>query len=316
MFSIELKVHGFTTIDSDGRRRYTKGCVLKWDVEYGSLSLDLLMLSLSSEVRWGEQQTATVWFLDKGSNEDVRIVHESQLVDMFEMYKSEMHAELMVLVVESVLCDASANNIEPTSMPLCVLPLTQTGQGASASKVAVSGEPATQEADETLPNVFDMEEEYVGVDDEGIYIQPIHTIPPTDHAETSGQPSAENAEPCAENAEPGGPSGTAQPHGEVEVTDDDPAEFNVLHNPEMPVIKEEAVFPDMITFRKAIRHFAVVTGFELSNLQTDPTRFIAHCKHEGCKWRIHASRLSDGKTIQVCMSICTFVSILLESCDL
>jgi len=59
------------------------------------------------------------------------------------------------------------------------------------------------------------------------------------------------------------------------------------------------LFPDILAFRKAIRHFAVTKGFELADMKTDPTRFIARCKAEGCPWRIHASRIHDRKTIQV-----------------
>ena len=59
------------------------------------------------------------------------------------------------------------------------------------------------------------------------------------------------------------------------------------------------MIPDIVTFRKAIRHYTVKKGFELAKLQTDKTRFIAHCATEGCPWRIHASRIFDNKTIHV-----------------
>jgi hypothetical protein len=84
-------------------------------------------------------------------------------------------------------------------------------------------------------------------------------------------------------------------------------EIRVLHDPENPIIEVGALFPDIITFRKAIRHYAVETGFEFSpGLKTDPTRFIAKCKHSTCPWRIHASRLHDQKTIQV-QTTCLFI---------
>ena len=38
---------------------------------------------------------------------------------------------------------------------------------------------------------------------------------------------------------------------------------------------------------------------EFANLKTSLTRFIARCKAEGCPWRIHVSRIYDGKTIEV-----------------
>jgi len=59
------------------------------------------------------------------------------------------------------------------------------------------------------------------------------------------------------------------------------------------------LFPDILAFRKVIRHYAVTKGFALTDLKIDPTKFIARCKAEGCPWRIHASRIHDRKTIKV-----------------
>ena len=36
LFSLEIKVEGFCTTDSNGRKSYTKGRVIKWDVGVGS----------------------------------------------------------------------------------------------------------------------------------------------------------------------------------------------------------------------------------------------------------------------------------------
>ena len=86
---------------------------------------------------------------------------------------------------------------------------------------------------------------------------------------------------------------------EEEVNDADPQEIKVLHDHENPKIVKRGLFPDIISFRKAIGHYAVKKGFEFDKVKTDPTRFIAKCAAEGCPWRIHASRLFDQKTIQV-----------------
>ena len=69
----------------------------------------------------------------------------------------------------------------------------------------------------------------------------------------------------------------------------------------------------MIAFRKAIRHYAVTTGFEFApGLKTDKTRFIARCAAEGCPWRIHASRLQDDRTIPVIRSTTKFLFIFIS----
>jgi hypothetical protein len=43
----------------------------------------------------------------------------------------------------------------------------------------------------------------------------------------------------------------------------------------------------------------ILRRYELADIKTDKTRFIAKCKAEGCPWRIHASRIFYGKTIEV-----------------
>ena len=83
------------------------------------------------------------------------------------------------------------------------------------------------------------------------------------------------------------------------MNDADPQEVIVIHDPENPKIERGSKFPDIIAFRKAIRHYAVKEGFEITRLKTDLTRFIAHCAAEGCPWRIHASRVYGERTIEV-----------------
>jgi hypothetical protein len=144
-------------------------------------------------------------------------------------------------------------------------------------------DPAVQQPDPF--DIFDNEEEYVGVDDEHMYIP----VPPT---------GTDSSVPTNDDNENAAAKGVIPP--EAEVDDADPEEIRVLHDPENPIIEVGALFPDITTFRKAIRHYAVKKGFEFApGLKTDPTRFIARCKHSTCPWRIHASRPHDQKTIQV-----------------
>ena len=96
LFVLEIKVQEFVTTDSNGRKTYRNGTVMRWEMEIGSFSLNLLVSSLLKEVNWGSNQSSTVWFYDKRMGEDVRLDNEIQMIDMFEMYKSEMSCAIVV----------------------------------------------------------------------------------------------------------------------------------------------------------------------------------------------------------------------------
>ena len=170
-------VEGFLTVDSMGRKVYSKGRVIKWDVEFGSYTVELLMKCLQTEVNWAPNQSATVWFFHKRLGEDIRLTEEFQMRDLFEMYKSEMRCHLVVAILDNSKIAEVVLTDELES--LCVIPpdkfepANQTG--ASASKVADSQGTAAKDADAEEPDLFDNEEKYVGVDDEHIYIP----VPPS-----------------------------------------------------------------------------------------------------------------------------------------
>ena len=50
LFALEIKVEGFVSKDASGRKSYTKGRVFKWDLEYGSMTLELVMKSLTTKL--------------------------------------------------------------------------------------------------------------------------------------------------------------------------------------------------------------------------------------------------------------------------
>ena len=77
---------------------------------------------------------------------------------------------------------------------------------------------------EREPDIFDNEEEYVGVDDEEIYM-PVPQ-PPDEHTQTAQAANTSPPEPCANAAaEKGVPL-------EAEINDADPQEVHVIHDPE------------------------------------------------------------------------------------
>ena len=74
---------------------------------------------------------------------------------------------------------------------------------------------------------------------------------------------------------------------------------NVANDPYNADIKVGAMFPDMVTFRKSIRHHAIVADFEMDKVRTNSVRFRANCSYPDCPWRIHASTLHDQQVVMV-----------------
>jgi hypothetical protein len=147
-------------------------------------------------------------------------------------------------------------------------------------------------------NPFDNEEEYVGVDDEhlvGVSI-PEHIV-----EASSVAPEEEASNAAEDDMDPDDVKHLMQQ--EEEVADMD-LHYNVADDPYNADIKVGALFPDMVTFRKAIRHHAVVADFEMANVKTDSTRFRANCSWADCPWRIHASKLPDQKVVMVPFFTC------------
>ena len=236
MFALEVKVEAFASKDLSGRKSYTKGRVFKLDVEYGSLTLDLLLKHLATELNLCNNQTPTVWFFDKRLNEDARLVDEIQMVDLFEMHE-EMTCQVVVGVFDSSICvEHEFDALEP----LCMVPpddvaelgthdvnlLTQHTSGGTEPTNEPHAAPKNPKAASELepdrePDIFDNEEEYVGIDDEAMYDEePTHQ---TEFPQPHVDPSFDNANTNA----------TADPsfdfvNVEAEVDDADPLEINVL----------------------------------------------------------------------------------------
>lgn len=48
---------------------------------------------------------ATIWFFNKNAGEDVRLVDEVQFQNLIGMYKSKMHCQVILVVLDKALWD-------------------------------------------------------------------------------------------------------------------------------------------------------------------------------------------------------------------
>lgn len=58
-------------------------------------------------------------------------------------------------------------------------------------------------------------------------------------------------------------------------------------------------FPDVKSFRCAIKEGAIAQHFELRIIKSDPTRYFAKCAVEDCPWRIRAVKLPNAPTFTI-----------------
>nr|KAJ0213002.1 hypothetical protein LSAT_V11C400172240 [Lactuca sativa] len=58
-------------------------------------------------------------------------------------------------------------------------------------------------------------------------------------------------------------------------------------------------FENVVDFRRALNHFAVINEFNYYILKSDPTRFTSKYENLECEWRIHASITQDAVTFEV-----------------
>ncbi|XP_021742853.1 uncharacterized protein LOC110708933 [Chenopodium quinoa] len=62
------------------------------------------------------------------------------------------------------------------------------------------------------------------------------------------------------------------------------------------VLRPWMLFIDKAHLRETLKDYAVQEGFALNVVAADNTRYTVTCYAECCEWRLHASRLIDGKT--------------------
>uniref|UniRef100_A0A0E0PZQ1 Uncharacterized protein n=1 Tax=Oryza rufipogon TaxID=4529 RepID=A0A0E0PZQ1_ORYRU len=106
------------------------------------------------------------------------------------MYATEASFHLLVAVLEESMDVASVCCVhEPIAIIPPENPSHNDGSGQAATNVGGSAQPTTVEADVREPDMFDNEEEYVGVNDEQLYLPPKPTQPP-DTSSQSSQPAA------------------------------------------------------------------------------------------------------------------------------
>jgi hypothetical protein len=80
----------------------------------------------------------------------------------------------------------------------------------------------------------------------------------------------------------------------VNVDDNEPEEPILDWDRDNPDMSVGTMYPNMIDFRLAVRHHAILKEFEFRAEKFDTKRYRGYCKDKGCGWIIRARRRRDG----------------------
>ena len=309
--AIRLSVRVGAYMSKPDRDR-TEYCQAKWAqkvIERGNFKMGDLIAMLRSEFKWGSRQYLCVSFWNEFLGEHIDLSSDADLDSTLALEKKRrvlLNVQVMDVApcwegvpllgmevsqpdcstVDNLAkdpCSQASNELQqalvlslsepqiepaPTSEPNNVSEANSVSEQDTESEQDIESEPNNDPQSE--------EEDHVGVDDEGMY----NPSDPDDNV--SEYDPAEDEEQLEE-----------------EVNDEallEPLPVTDLNN---PVIQVDSIFADQSTFKRALRHYAILNEFEYNVDYSEQKRFGASCTHPDCNWRIHASRLQDDRTYKV-----------------
>lgn len=277
-----IRVGPYVVFTKNGRPEYHKD--IKWIVDKDTVCWIDLMSDLDDEVIHSPQQELNVKFWDKNANRYEQVASDRSLLDAFDMYWEMSRLPLIVDVSDDTRNRTEPcleqGNTEPQDVCTDIVLFTQ------QSQVGQSSMPCTKPKKGSTYKTVDAwgvndEVEDVSVDDE----------------KDNYKDLVSDDEELDPDYEPGSDEDVVDL-----AADDEQGCESIVHITDLgnPKIADNVTFKDGETFKRCIKQYAVLKEVELAVPYSQSTRYRAYCNAKRCKWRIHASRLQDGQTSQVC----------------
>jgi hypothetical protein len=229
------------------------------------------------------------------SKSNIEVCCDEDLVNMFQKNAS------------TKTCHISIAHYDPSTEPPAI-PLWDVTYAKAVEIPCTSSMPApTQSLDEPSQQPEDddkylqnpePENEYVGVDEEGMYIDLGPQVQGNADQEDEYIPETDS---------------NLDSNFESDGSDDEMVEDNVpphtaeaVYDKADPPMEVGSIYPNMNAFRLALATHTIKNEFEIDIEKSEPGRYRAYCcgRIEGCKWRIHASTMGDNKTVKVTVISC------------
>ncbi|CAN6289506.1 unnamed protein product [Urochloa humidicola] len=146
------------------------------------------------------------------------------------------------------------------------------------------------------------ENEHVGVDEEGMYIdvegnQQFNVGPLVGHDEKVDEALDESDSEDDSDSD----SDYDEDEGDGMVQDNvPPSNPEVVYGKDDPPMIVGSTYPNMAAFKLALASHAIRHEFEYNIEKSDPGRYMVYCagRIDGCRWRIHASTMDDQVTVK------------------
>jgi hypothetical protein len=235
-------------------------------VDPDKFSLFDLNSDLLDELSWEESQTPKIWILDKKEGRDAALMSEAQIPEMFKMFQKEKKILLRVVVCDSdgsSKCSGTDGTFQCTpGQPIPTIITDGQSYVGSSHGCSISGPSGgMSQNSQSLgePSQFNDpdpdDDEYVGFNDECMYNSDGDDGLDQNHsAKNAAQEVQLNSDLIM----------TDSVHEEPTVDDTVHTEPLFTHDLENPKIEVGASFPDVSTFRRALRHFAFRYGSKSS----------------------------------------------------
>ena len=281
-YRLAVRVGAYVKLTDDDGREYCKACNIPKILDRDSTNWNDLLLEITTEIKLGSKQKLRVTYWDNMSHSYVEIDSDQKLLHAIDMYGDIWRLSVQVCVIRKDGEDHIHDIGRLENMP-CVLqgstdaPANQTIEQPSLETDLSLIEPQIQQITEVA--WVDDDVEYVGLNDD----DPFKTL-------LSDSSDSE----CDGDLEYVGLEDDLVVNGSrgcetiIHVTD--------LENPTIAV---GTTFGDGDTFKKAIRQYAIKGEYEIVAAYFESTRYHGYCKAEGCKWKIHASKMQGESTWKV-----------------
>jgi hypothetical protein len=225
--------------------------------------------------------------------------------DIVHIPECYTHENSEVLDVPSHSTEPTANQPTKPRSIRCTEPLTSqpTEPTRSHPTDPITSQPTEPTTSQTSTDDDDDEylknpqphNEHVGVDEEGLYI----AAPDKEISEDSESDYNSDEEYEEEDGLVG--------------KDPLPPLAIVSYDKEDPPMSVGSIYSNMQEFKLALAQHAIKHEFEYNTEKSDPGRVRAYCRRkndEGCRWRLHASRMKDNVTIKVTYVLLSFFLLL------